>query len=118
MKNRRNRWIPIILLLAIIMIAVTSCGSSTSIVGKWEAVHDASISMEFFSDGRIELEDATMTLTGTYEIQEGNQISIAITGMFEGPGGEYGIAIATYIIQDDILTLTQGESSTKYRRAD
>ena len=118
MKNRRYRLIPAILLLVIIVIAVTSCGSSTSIVGRWQPLMEEDQYMEFFSDGRIELVDENTTLTGTYELQEGNQIRIAITGMFEGPEGEYGIAIATYEIQDDVLTLTQGDAITKFKRAD
>jgi len=116
MKNIRNRLIPLILLLAIIVIAVTSCGSSTSIVGKWQPLMEEDQYMEFFSDGRIQLEDGINTFTGTYEL-DGDQVVITIEGMFE-ESGEPAIAIATYIIDGDIMTFIQGESSAKFIRVD
>jgi hypothetical protein len=116
MKNKRNRWIAVILLLVIICIGVTACGSSSSIVGRWQHIVATDEYMEFFSDGRIELENADVTLTGTYEIKD-DQLGITIQGMFE-ESGEPAIGIATFSIEGDILTFIQGESATTYRRVE
>ena len=128
MKNLRKSLIPIILLAAIIGIGVTGCGSPESIVGKWQGVMEPEAFIEFFSDGRIELTSPDRTLTGTYEIEEGvqvegaqdkvNQLTIVITGLFEGPGGEYGISYSIYEIDGNILTITQQNSTSTWKRAD
>ena len=128
MKNKWNRWIAVILLLVIIVIAVTACGAPTSIVGKWQGVMEPNSYMEFFKDGSIELTSPEGTLTGTYEIEEGvpvegtgdkvNQLTITITGMFEGPEGEYGRLYAIYEIEGKILTLIQQNNISTWRRAD
>ena len=117
MKTKLNRLIPIILLVVIIGITVAACGSSSSIVGRWQPITGEEGYMEFFSDGRIELEDPTMTLTGTYEL-DGDQVGISIDGLFPEDGGEPAVAIATYIIDRDILTLIQGDNIAKFIRVD
>ena len=115
------------MLLVIIGMAVTSCGGP-SIVGKWQGILDPGSSMELFDDGTIELANADGTLTGTYEIEEGvqvegtqediNQLTITITGMFEGDEGEYGKMYAIYEINGNILRLTQQNNISTWRRAD
>ena len=123
MKNRRNRLIPIILLLVIIVIAVTSCGSpsSTSIVGRWQHTQGEDQYMEFFSDGRIQLENAGNILTGTYELTGDDRISLIIEGMYEidiedPDAPETGVAVATYEIDGDVLTLSQGNEPSRFIR--
>ena len=119
MKKMRKRLIPIVLVLAIIVVVVIVFWPSTSIVGRWQHIHEQEQHMEYFSDGRVQLEDGINTFSGTYELHEdGETIGITMDGMFQANPDDPAIAIAAYSIEEDILTFIQGDLITKFRRVD
>ena len=118
MKIRRNRWIPIILLLVIIFVAVTACGSSSLIVGRWENTEEPDSYLEFLKDGRMEIGDGTVSFTGTYVLEDSDRVTLRIEGVFANNPDEPGIASYEYEIKDDVLTITGGGESDRFKRAD
>ena len=118
MKIRRNRLVPIVLLLAIIFVVVTACGASSPIVGRWENIEEPDSYLEFLNDGRMEIGDGTVAFTGTYELEDSNRVTLRVEGVFADNPDEPGIVSYTYEIEDNVLTITGGGESDRFRKAD
>ena len=118
MKNKRNRLIPIILLLVIIGVALTACGSTTSpLVGKWQPTEDEGY-IEFFSDGKFEMGDEYQTFTGTYEETGDKEVTLTLESYNGEPTVEDESVILEYSFSGDELTLDDGESPVTFIRVD
>jgi len=78
MKIIRYRGVLIMLLLIIIGVMATACESpSSSLVGKWQFTQ-AEGYIEFFSDGKFEVQDEDGNYTGTYEETGDKQITLTL----------------------------------------
>jgi hypothetical protein len=76
MENRRYLVVITILLLTLVVVALSACGETSPLVGKWQYTEDVYI--EFFNDGQYEIvmRDGVIGLSGTYEETGDSEITL------------------------------------------
>ena len=115
MKNRRYHAGLIISLLVIIGVALTACGETSPLVGKWERVEDDAY-IEFFSDGKADIWHETYLYSCTYEETGDNEVTLTPVSINGQPVDEEEPLVLEYSFSGDELTLTNGGDPETFTR--
>ncbi|MBN2047922.1 MAG: hypothetical protein JW750_08780 [Anaerolineaceae bacterium] len=98
----------ILLFALIIIVLLTACSSSNTIVGKWRVVNGSDI--EFFDDGSMTISDPFGTvIDGSYEYTEDNKLIINMDGLW---GGSAETVMDVQLSKDAMVWTVDGQSIT------
>jgi len=117
MKNKRYGVVLILLLAAIIVMALTACGSSSPLVGKWQFTEGPGY-LEFFSNGKFEMQAGSEQVTGKYKESGGNQVTLTPDSQYIEESDEYEPVTLEYSFSGDELILDDGWSPISFTRVD
>jgi|GEM_PF-1466673 len=119
MRNRRTRVVLVILMLVFSGIGVIACGSSTtsSLVGKWQPIDEEGY-IEFFNNGKFEIQGGYEIISGTYEETGDNQITLTADGQNPEFAEENEQFTLEYSFSGNELILSDGETPVSFRRVD
>ncbi|HEY97947.1 MAG TPA: hypothetical protein G4O16_07185 [Dehalococcoidia bacterium] len=115
MKNKGYRVVLVLLLAAIIGIALTACGSSSPLVGKWEFDEGPGY-IEFFGNGKFEMRADSESVTGKYKDIGDNQITLTPDSQYDPD--EYDPVTLEYSFSGNQLILDDGWSPIYFTRVD
>ncbi len=101
------------LILMISAFVLTSCGTKSAIIGKWESTDPPGESIEFFSDGTFaQTSSIGITSSGNYSLVDNETMKLDFTGFM----GLIGTQIAKVQISGNKLTLTLNSQSFSYTK--
>ena len=106
----------LVLLLALVAVALTACGGTSPLIGKWQHVEEEELKIEFFSDGRFEIGNEPFLFSGTYEETGDKEVTLTLTGVNGEEADEEDLAVFEYSFSDDELTLDDGDDPVTFTR--
>ena len=117
----KNRWILaglLVSLLALVAGALTACGGSSPLIGKWQYVEDEEMFIEFFKDGQVDMGDESNVLSGTYEETDDKGVTLSLEILNGEMADETREIDLEYSFFGDRLTLTDGNDPATFTRAE
>jgi hypothetical protein len=117
MKNKGYLVLLILLLVAVIGIAVTACGSTSPLVGKWQ-VTGGGMNLEFSSNGTFKMWYGDASIIGTYEETGDNQVILAPDSQYLEENEVWEPVTLEYSFSDKNLILDDGTTPISFTRAD
>ena len=114
MKHNRSLKI-LVMVMCLISIVLTACGSSNPVLGKWEATDGSGETIEFFKDDTFVIESSIgLNISGTYSIEDSDKIKLDMEGLW----GINGPTIATLSNKGKTLTLSLSGVEYEYEKAE
>lgn len=117
MKNKGHLVVLILLLVVVIGIVATACGSTSPLVGQWQFT-GGEINIEFLSNGTFKMWDEDEAVTGKYEETGDNQITLTPDSQYIEEGGEWEPITLEYSFSDNKLILDDGTTPASFTRVD
>lgn len=105
----------VISVLLITVVLLTACSPGSPLLGKWEGTDPNTgqlATLEFKSDGKVEMVGGGATIEGTYEMVDADTFSMKLTFL----GEELPPQMVDFVRSGDTLTLiTDGETQVLHK---